>query len=431
MKKKYLYLFSIFLLSNSYAFASLKIIIKLDDFQAKNNTCPSVATMDYLVNKNIKAGFGAIANLFDATAASKINTYLNAKDSIGNKLFEVWNHGLDHVNPEFSGTTYEYQKDHLTQSTQLIYNFLGIQMHTIGTPFNASDANTNVVLSEDVNYKVFIFPTISPGSSTGILSLKNRVDMENGTGNPEYSYFVTNYNKYKSSYKDYMVLQGHPNLWSSSKLDQFKLIVDFLISEGCEFVLPYDYYKSLTLKQPTNLTASLVFNNQISLSWIDNSTNESNYIIERSIDGVNWKVIGISAENSTGYVDNTISELISGKVYYRVCANCGIKSAYSNIIQKDLVDGVSMLENQSLKKIYINFFPDKKLINVGFELDVSTFAKCYISGLAGQIELSVLNGIQNGGIQSFSFDTSSLKPGIYFCVFKSSIGSIVDKFIVN
>jgi len=76
----------------------------------------------------------------------------------------------------------------------------------------------------------------------GFLSLNNRVNMESSTSNPDFAYFVTNYNTYKNTYKDYMVLQGHPNGFSASSFENFKLVTEFLLAEGCEFVKPYELY---------------------------------------------------------------------------------------------------------------------------------------------------------------------------------------------
>lgn len=309
----------------------IKILLKLDDLQALNNVCPSSSVMDYLIQKQVKAGIGAIAKNFDNTAYSIMSPYLNATNSDGDKLFEVWHHGLDHIDPEFKGTTYAYQKAHFDQATQIIKSLLGVQMHSFGTPFNASDAVTNTVISEDPNYKVFMFPSVAAPASTGIANLIQRVDMENGTGNPDYAYLVTNYNAYKGTYPDYMVLQGHPNQWTAAKIDQFKLIIDYLTAQGCEFVLPYDYYRSLTLSAPTNLQVVASSPTQFNLTWSDNTTSEYNYKIERSVDSLSWTPIATLAENSTSYTDVVSSTLFS--YYYRVYANCGIKSGYSNIIK--------------------------------------------------------------------------------------------------
>lgn len=254
MKAKTTFLFFFGWIFCNTTFSAPKIILKLDDLQAKNATCPSIPTMDYLVDKQVKAGFGAVAIKFDSTALKVLTPYLNAKNRKGEKLFEIWNHGLDHVKPEFSGTTYEYQKSHFKQANQLIKKHLGIQMHSFGTPYNASDSTTNKVILEDPNYNVFMYSTVKPYVSKGIIYLDQRVNMENGTGNPDFEFFVTNYKKLKITHTDYMILQGHPNIWTTEKLYQFKKIIDFLIAEGCEFVLPYEYYQRLNLSLPLIIT---------------------------------------------------------------------------------------------------------------------------------------------------------------------------------
>jgi len=81
-------------------FSAPKIILKLDDLSVKNGICPCIPTFDYLMNKQIKAGFGAIANRFDNTTLNTLQPYLNANNENGEPLFEIWHHGLDHVKPE-------------------------------------------------------------------------------------------------------------------------------------------------------------------------------------------------------------------------------------------------------------------------------------------------------------------------------------------
>jgi len=254
MKTKFTLLFIIGCFICNTTFAVPTIILKLDDLKAPNNTCSSIPALDYLKTKQIKAGFGAIANTFDATSLNTLSPYLNATNSKGEKLFEIWHHGLDHVSPEFLGTTYAYQKAHFDQATQLIKQLLGVQMHSFGTPFNANDATTNTVMSEDPNYKVMLFGNVNFAASTGIVNLTHRVDMEITAGTLSYDYLVTNYAKYKDNYADYMVLQGHPLLWDAAELEQFKQIIDYLIAQGCEFVLPYEYYRSLSVRNPLNET---------------------------------------------------------------------------------------------------------------------------------------------------------------------------------
>ena len=233
---------------------NLKIILKLDDLGVLNSVLQSSAALDFMVANNIKWGSGAIANRFDATAPATLAPYLNAQNSNGEKLMEIWHHGYDHSqnNPtgtwEFSGRSYADQKLSFENADQAILSLLGIQMHSFGTPYNQSDAVTNTVIGENTNYKVMMFSKIK-SETKGVLYLDNRVNMESATGSPEYSYFRTNYDANKSSFADYMILQGHPNYYTlgSNNLEQFKLILQFLQSEGVTFVKPYEYYQSTSI----------------------------------------------------------------------------------------------------------------------------------------------------------------------------------------
>lgn len=246
IKKNILVCFGLIL--SAWSFAGPKIILKLDDLFVKEGICACAPTFDYLIQNQIKAGFGAIANRSDSTALATLTPYLNATNAKGEKLFEIWHHGFDHIRPEFSGTGYEYQKEHFENADQILKKLLGIQLHSFGSPFNGSDSVTNQVVSENPNYKVFMFSSVKPAVPNGIMYLDNRVNMENGTGNPEFALFKENFEKYKNTYTDYMVLQGHPNMWTPENLEQFRKIIDFLISEDCEFVLPFEYCNSKTTK---------------------------------------------------------------------------------------------------------------------------------------------------------------------------------------
>ncbi|MBA3869349.1 MAG: DUF11 domain-containing protein, partial [Anaerolineae bacterium] len=75
----------------------------------------------------------------------------------------------------------------------------------------------------------------------------------------------------------------------------------------------------MALKAPTNLTVSLLSASQIKLNWVDNSTNEANFRIERSSDaGAHWTEIATVNANISTFTDNTV---VCGMNYaYRVRA---------------------------------------------------------------------------------------------------------------
>lgn len=88
-----------------------------------------------------------------------------------------------------------------------------------------------------------------------------------------------------------------------------------------------------TLNQPLNLTGQIFSNNSIYLSWEKNSTEETQFNIERKLESGNYTVIATNAENS----NNTIAwyndlNLQPGTYTYRVQAydSNGNISQYSN-----------------------------------------------------------------------------------------------------
>ena len=73
---------------------------------------------------------------------------------------------------------------------------------------------------------------------------------------------------------------------------------------------------------PTGCGASYISDSQIDLSWTDNSSNESGFKIERSIDGGEYSQITTAPENSTGTNDTTVSA--DHYYQYKVCSYNGV-----------------------------------------------------------------------------------------------------------
>ena len=87
--------------------------------------------------------------------------------------------------------------------------------------------------------------------------------------------------------------------------------------------LPSAVVSSQTLQPPTapsNLVAAPVANSlQVSLTWTDNSTTETGFIIERSPNGTDtWTLVGTPAANATSFTDSSAGLTAGTTYYYRV-----------------------------------------------------------------------------------------------------------------
>jgi RHS repeat-associated protein len=83
---------------------------------------------------------------------------------------------------------------------------------------------------------------------------------------------------------------------------------------------------------PTDLTARLLTSTQIVLSWTDNSSRESNYLIERKTENGSYSFISSVNSNIHGYTDNVTKGV---KYTYRVQAfTSSARSSYSNEVEQ-------------------------------------------------------------------------------------------------
>ena len=83
---------------------------------------------------------------------------------------------------------------------------------------------------------------------------------------------------------------------------------------------------------PSNLVATpAIATLEIDLTWTDNSSNETGFVVERSPDGTtNWTQVGTPAANATSFSDTTAGLAVNTTYYYRVRATSTILGASDN-----------------------------------------------------------------------------------------------------
>jgi len=81
---------------------------------------------------------------------------------------------------------------------------------------------------------------------------------------------------------------------------------------------------------PTSLSLAVISRTQINLAWKDNSTNETGFLIERSLDGINFTQIASVGANVSTYSATSLTR--NTWYYFRVRAfNSAGYSTYSNV----------------------------------------------------------------------------------------------------
>jgi RHS repeat-associated protein len=125
---------------------------------------------------------------------------------------------------------------------------------------------------------------------------------------------------------------------------------------------------------PSNLTATATSSSQINLTWMDNSSNEMEFQIERSTDGGNsFTLIHTASSNSVNY---TNTGLTTGSTYhYRLRAvNSGGNSDYSNSASASLTvpSAPSGLSATAANSSQINLtWTDNSNNEIGFRIERS------------------------------------------------------------
>lgn len=144
----------------------------------------------------------------------------------------------------------------------------------------------------------------------------------------------------------YNALNVATELWNSTQnasRDSLGTLSKFgqpVIADGRVYVPTFSntvvaYALLQTPAAPSNLTVAINPSSPspgVTMSWADNSNNETGFGIERSTDGLHFSQIATTAANVTTYKDTSVSQNVT--YYYRVRAlHPSGDSAYSNVVQ--------------------------------------------------------------------------------------------------
>jgi hypothetical protein len=186
---------------------------------------------------------------------------------------------------------------------------------------------------------------------------------------------------------------------------------------------------------PTSLTAVTISGMGIRLDWIDNSTNEDKFYIQRSTNsGASWLMRDSVNNGIVTYTDNSVN---SGQIYcYRVCSgNCRGNSAYtSNACDTaGVLTGISVNisgipETYALYQNYPN--PFNPVTRIKFDIPLndktqSSNVKLTVFDLLGREKAVIVNETLGAGSYEVEFDATSFASGIYF--YRIEAGSFIKE----
>jgi hypothetical protein len=180
------------------------------------------------------------------------------------------------------------------------------------------------------------------------------------------------------------------------------------------------------LSAPTNLAGQLDIQNKVNLSWIDNSTNEQGFAIEKKLGQGNFSEINRVNPNILIYKDNDV--LLNNTYSYRVRAyNSNAESDYSNTISI-LVTGIEdEKELPTEYKLFQNYpNPFNPSTEIRFALPKESRFILSIYNLLGE-KVGSYDGVKTAGYYSIHFRANDLPSGLYIYTLKvESLDGIAD-----
>jgi hypothetical protein len=191
---------------------------------------------------------------------------------------------------------------------------------------------------------------------------------------------------------------------------------------------------------PGRLIATPVSDKQIDLTWTDNSSNKTNFLIQKSTDGISWStVIGLNA-NVTKYSHTGLAP--STTYAYRIRAeNWNAFSAYSDTAKGTTLAktvgvsrvGTGVPDDYTLNAAYPNPFNPSTMLS--YQIPVPIHVELAIFDVAGRQVQILVNQNQQAGRYECAWNShdSMGKPansGVYFARLQAGTYSRTIKLVL-
>lgn len=225
----------------------MKIILKVDDFWGENTLNHPVFRefLDFILEKKIKISLGIVGKGMEKTSEKAKQFLLPLLDD----LIEPFNHSYWHMlNPkiisEFNQTSEKYQKLSIEKTNQIVTEKIGYKLKGIGFVANSFDETTIKVMRESSFDFLYILQSNDlrdfmeremRAVGKNVLFIEELFGIEKGM-RVVYQDFANNQKNLIG--KEFVIFQLHPDLWDRDSLDNFKIIINYLILNRDEFIFP-------------------------------------------------------------------------------------------------------------------------------------------------------------------------------------------------
>ena len=183
----------------------------------------------------------------------------------------------------------------------------------------------------DVVTDVSVFPP-SELKISSVLSGAISISWNDTLSNEE-GYIVCRKEGKGGIFNEYAQLGANINTYTdnavTSNTEYYYALKSFVSKDKSELSNIVSQVAESSLKSPSELKADISAEGDITLSWTDNSDNETSFVIQRGTGVRLWKTIDTVTANSVSYLDTTFSHMAA--YYYRIKAiNAGDASEWSD-----------------------------------------------------------------------------------------------------
>ena len=222
------------------------IILKLDDFgsgPAGSALYPKgLKVVDYLKCRKIPASLGIIGRSLE-WGNTKYYEWLKNNARVNGGLFDYWHHGWTHAMnikwtdgktyfAEYGIPDYQYQKQNFDKAQNMFKEKTGIILDGFCAPCGMITVEIRRLLREHPEIKTWLYGDTK--NSEGKFAFGRTCNLECRVGVVEVAPFVAQYKTQRT--RDYIMLQGHPYMWSDESFAAFGRILDQLEKDGWTFV---------------------------------------------------------------------------------------------------------------------------------------------------------------------------------------------------